>query len=119
MNTRMIPAEALQYFEDMIYLPMLITVLSQDRERLSGVRLTKPYFTMIDKSIKAIQADSQKCHEYLRKNKMKLLKGKSDEMFTEYIFLHNGYEDRRRYLNVRLKNRTVELLEYYFGKVML
>lgn len=119
MSTRLPPAEASPYFEDMIYLPMILTVLSRDREALTGVKLKKPYFNMIDKAIKAIQSDLQKSHGYLRSNNMKLLKGKSDEMFTEYIFIHNGYEDSRRYLNARLKNRTEELIELYFAKSIL
>ena len=115
----MLPAEALPYFEDMIYLPMLLKILSNDRETLAGVKLNKPYFHMIDKSIQAIQSDLQKSHGYMRRNQMKLLKGKSDEMFTEYTFMHRGYEDSRRYLNARLKNRTEELIELYFAKVMV
>ena len=37
-------------------------------------------------------------------------------MFTEYIFISGGYEDHRRYLNVRLRNRTEELLDLYFTR---
>lgn len=32
----------------------------------------------------------------------------------EYIFVHRGFENSRRYLNVRLKNRTGELINVFF-----
>ncbi|PZX04897.1 hypothetical protein C7437_103148 [Psychrobacillus insolitus] len=38
-------------------------------------------------------------------------------MFTEYVFFHGGYEEHRRYLNVRLRNRVKELLSIYFAIV--
>ncbi|MHC8516704.1 ImmA/IrrE family metallo-endopeptidase [Sporosarcina sp. ITBMC105] len=49
----------------------------------------------------------------LRQSKMKLIKDKSEETFTTYTFIYQGYEDQRRYLNARLKNRTAELMELY------
>jgi len=46
---------------------------------------------------------------------MKVVKGKNDGTFTEYLFIHGGYEDCRRYLNARLRNRTEELMSVYFA----
>lgn len=118
--TRSLPTpEDLEHFENLIYLPMLLTVLSLDRERLNGVKLPKPYYNLIDSAIKEIQKDLQKTHEYARKRNMKLVQGKTDATFTGYIFMFKGYEDPRSYLNVRLRNRTEELIELYFAKVIL
>ena len=118
--TRSLPTpEDLEHFENLIYLPMLITILSLDRERLSGVKLVNPYHNLIDRALKEIQKDLQKTHEYARKRNMKLVSGKVEGIFKEYIFLYKGFEDPRRYLNVRLRNRAEELIELYFAKVML
>lgn len=50
---------------------------------------------------------------------MKVIKVKNDGALTEYTFMHGGYEDHRRYLNVRLRNRTEELISVYFAKAEL
>jgi len=47
---------------------------------------------------------------------MKLLRVGLDDTTTEYTFFYGGYEQNRRYLNVRLRNRTEELLEVYLMK---
>lgn len=41
---------------------------------------------------------------------MKVIKGKTDVTFTDYVFIYKGYQDHRKYLNVRLRNRTEELM---------
>ena len=46
---------------------------------------------------------------------MNVIRRKTDDTFTEYVFIYGGYEDHRRYLNVRLRNRTEELLTEYFA----
>lgn len=114
----LIPSEALPHFENQIYLPMMLTVLSKDRETVEriGFKLPAPYLKAIDRAIAAIQVEMKETADYLRDNKFKLLRGSVDDTFTEYIFLYHGREERRRYLNVRLKNRTEELIELYLMK---
>lgn len=121
MLSRMIPQEALPHFENAIYLPMLLTILSRDKEAIeaSPIKLKKPYLDMIEKAIDSVQKDMRDTSQYLRSNKMKLTKGKTEGIFTEYIFIHKGYEDTRRYLNVRLKNRSEELLSLYLAQSSL
>lgn len=114
----LIPTEALPYFENQIYFPMMLTVLSKDRERIErvGFKLPGPYIRAIDRAVAAVQKEMKETADYLRANKMKLIKSDSDDTFTRYIFLYGGYEDSRRYLNVRLKNRTEELIDLYLMK---
>lgn len=112
----LIPAKALPHFENMIYLPMLLIVLQRDRELLEKgpFKLKGPYLKMIDTTMQQVQTELQETKFYLRRNNMKVLQKERDSMFTEYIFISGGYEDHRRYLNVRLRNRTEELLDLYF-----
>lgn len=112
----LIPSEALPYFENQIYLPMMLTILAKDRQTIEkgSFKLQAPYLKLIDRAIEAVQKEMKETSDFLRVNKMKLIKGDSDDTFTTYIFIYGGYEDSRRYLNVRLKNRTEELLEIYF-----
>lgn len=114
----LIPNEALPYFENQIYLPMMLTILSKDRVTIekSSFKLPDPYLKLIDRAIHAVQMEMKETSDYLRINKMKLIKGETEDTFTTYIFIYGGYEDSRRYLNVRLKNRTEELLELYLMK---
>lgn len=113
----LIPGEALPYFENMIYLPMILIVLERDREAFENgpFKLKRPYVKIIDEAAKFARAELKETSIYLRRHNMKVIRGKMDDTFTEYVFIYGGYEDHRRYLNVRLRNRTEELLSVYLA----
>jgi hypothetical protein len=112
----LIPLAALDYFENAIYLPILIKILEADRMLFEEgpFKLKRPYTQLIEGTLKIVRTELKETNEYLRKNDMRLTKNKTDKVFTEYIFVHGGYEDARRYLNFRLKNRSEELISMYF-----
>lgn len=112
-----IPEEALLKFENAIYFPMLISILERDRKAIESgpLKLKGPYLKLIDEALKFIRIELKQTNIYMKRNNMQVVKGKNDGTFTEYAFIHGGYEDRRRYLNVRLRNRTEELISVYFA----
>lgn len=101
--------------ENMIYLPMLLTVLERDRQSIEqgNFKLKKPYLALVDDVTRMIHRELGNTAAYLKMHRMSVVKGKTDDIFTEYTFLHDRTEDRRRYLNVRLRNHTEELLTRY------
>lgn len=113
----LIPPEALPYFENMIYLPMLLIILEKDRESFERgpFKLKGPYVKLVDEAAKIARAELKVTTVYLQRRNMKVIRNKTDSTFTEYVFMHGGYEDHRRYLNVRLRNRTEELLAIYIA----
>lgn len=113
----LIPSEALPYFENMIYLPMILIILERDRESFEKgpFKLKGPYVKLIDGAMEHARNELKKTRLYLQRHQMKVIRNKTDDTFTEYLFIHGGYEDYRRYLNVRLRNRTEELLSVYFA----
>ena len=113
----LIPVESLQYFENMIYLPMVLIVLERDRQEFEkgSFKLKRPYVNLVEEALKIARAELKQTSIYLRRNNMKVIRGQTDDTFTEYLFLHGGYEERRRYLNVRLRNRTEELITVYLA----
>ncbi len=115
----LIPSETLPYFENMIYLPMIIKVLERDREviEISSFKLKGPYLDIVENALKFVRAELKETNTYARRKNMKLIKKGKDGTFTEYAFIHNGYEDKRRYMNIRLRNRTEELISIYFAMV--
>lgn len=111
--------EAVPYLENMIYLPMIITILEQDRAFIEQGRfkLKKPYLHLVESATRRVHKELGHTAAYLRANQMSVVKEKTDDVFTEYLFIHHRQEDRRRYLNVRLRNRTEELLTYYLAEL--
>ena len=111
----LIPEEAIPYFEKMIYLPMVFTILEKDRIIIEKApfKLNRPYLSLVDEAVKQVQKELKDTHVYMRRHSMKVIRGEGDDMFTEYVFFHGGYEEHRRYLNVRLRNRVEELLSMY------
>lgn len=115
----LIPEEAIPYLENMMYLPMVLTILEKDRINFEKgpFKLKRPYIVMIEEAVKQVQKELKNTHMYMKRHSMKVLRGEGDDMFTEYVFFHGGYEEHRRYLNVRLRNRVEELLTMYLGIV--
>ena len=115
----LIPSEALPYFENMIYLLMIIQILERDREVIetSSFKLKRPYINIVESALKTARTELKETNTYARSNNLKLNKRTKDDTFTEFAFIHGGYEDHRRYLNVRLRNRTEELISVYFAMV--
>lgn len=107
--------ESVLYLENMIYLPMILTILERDRVSVEqgSFKLKKPYLGLIDDVARRVHQELGNTAAYLRTHQMSVVKEKTDDIFTEYIFMHNGRQDHRRYLNVRLRNRTEELLTHY------
>ncbi|WP_318616252.1 hypothetical protein [Sporosarcina sp. YIM B06819] len=113
-----IPEEAIPHFENMIYLPMIIKILERDRGEIEigSFKLKKPYLDMIEGALKAARNEMKQTTIYLKRNNMNVIKRLNDGTFTEYLFQYKGYENHRKYLNIRLRNRTEELMGVYFVK---
>lgn len=113
----LIPQDALPKFENAIYFPMLISILEKDLETINNgpFKLKGPYTKIIEEALKAIRAETKQTNIYLVRNNMKVIKGQNDGTFTKYVFMYGGYEEHRNYLNVRLRNRTEELISVYFA----
>ena len=113
----LIPQDALPKFENAIYLPMIISILKKDLGTIKNgpFKLKGPYIAIIDEALKQIRIELKQTNLYLKRNDMKMIKGENDGTFTVYKFIYGGYEDHRRYLNVRLRNRTEELIGVYFA----
>ena len=116
----LVPGDSLPYFENMIYLPMIIQILERDREviEVSSFKLKGPYTNIVENALKIVRSELKSTNTYARNRNLKLIKKGKDVTFTEYAFIHNGYEDIRRYMNIRLRNRTEELINDYFEKGM-
>lgn len=103
-------------FENAIYLPMVLTVLDRDLKVANATpfKLKQVYLNLIEHTMKIVQKDMSENKTKMYKNKWKLVKGESDEAFTEYNFYFNGYHEVHRYFNHNLRNNTEKLLNHYF-----
>lgn len=113
----LIPQDEIVHFENMIYLPMVLIVLERDRMLFENgsFKLKRPYLELVEGAISQVKKDLKETKIHMRKRQMKVLRGAADDTFTEYVFYHGGYEDHRRYLNLRLRNRVEELIRIYLS----
>lgn len=111
----LIPDKDREIIEKAIYLPMLVIVLNKDLQiiDISPIKLKRPYKEWIEETIIIVQKELSEVKRYMKQNHIKVEKVKTEESFTEYLFIYKGYEETHRYFNPRLKNRTEELLKYY------
>lgn len=115
LGTNLLTSEAIEQFENMIYLPMILTILDRDAKVIAEtpVKFNKPYLAVIQSAIEKVHSDLKETHQYFRRNRMKLINEGNDGDFTEYRFIIGAEQYNRRYMNFRLRNRSQELLEIY------
>lgn len=114
-----ITTEDYRYFENKLYLPMIITILERDIELINKLpfKLRRPYLVIVEKVLGLIRQDLKKADIYLLRRNMRLLVGKPDaDRLTEYTFISGGNEERRKYSSEDLRSRTEELISEYFSK---
>ncbi len=109
--------ETIKYFEEMIYLPMLLTILERDSKLIQEqpFKFQKPYLVLIKRVADGIHSELANTHRYFREHQLQLIKEGNDGTFTSYLFIEGANEYQRRYMNHRLRNRSEELLNKYFG----
>lgn len=110
--------EAIQMLEQVIYLPMVLQILQRDYQAFEQgtFKLKQPYLKLVEQTIQYVQKELANTKRYLRKNQLQVLRGERDDLFSEYIFMHQRVQDSRRYSNIRLRNHVEELLSYYLTK---
>lgn len=113
-----ITAEAYKYFENKIYLHMVVKVLEQDLELIMKMpfKLHRPYIALLEKALEFIRTDLKKTDIYLLRNNMKLIRESINKEHSKYVFIHLGYEERKRYSNVDLGNETERRMILYLTK---
>ncbi|OHX53895.1 hypothetical protein BB776_01580 [Planococcus salinarum] len=112
--------ELILHFENMIYLPFVLIILNKDRGLIDTMpfKMKRPYLQLVDQAIKFAENDLRATRIYMKKQQFKIIEGKKDDLFTEYVFYYNGYEDHRKYMHFHLRNRTEELIGMYLSMSM-
>ena len=114
----LIPSEALPHFENMIYLPMIITILERDREtiEISPFKLKGPYINIVENTLKLARVKLKETTTYAQNKNLKLIKKGKDGTFTEYLFIHGGHEDSWPYTRTVFNNQIWIFQKVYFAK---
>jgi len=101
--------------EQVIYLPMLMTVLHRDLAIIqnSSFKLKNPYLIWVDQTIKTVRQEYIEAKKYLQRENIKVSELNRDEAFTMFLFIYKGYEERHSYFNPRIRNKVEELMKYY------
>lgn len=115
LATKSMTDQAIEQFENMIYLPMLLTILNQDTKHIDAmsVKFKAPYLAVVKRAMDNIHNDLKEIHQYFRTHRMKLTNEGNDGDFTTYLFSVGPERYQRRYMNLKLRNRSQELLEIY------
>lgn len=110
--------EAIQMLEQVIYLPMVLTILQRDCQAFEqgSFKLKQPYIKLVEQTITFVQKELVDAKNYLRQHQLQVYRGERDDLFSEYIFVRQRAQDRRRYSNIRLRNHVEDLLSYYLVK---
>lgn len=110
-----IQTDIIDLIERGLFLPMVITILNRDLEALDSCpfKLKQPYKQLISCSLKLAQKDLIDVRKELRKRKIKMYEAGRDEAFTLYVCTVDGYEEKHRYFNPRIREQVSSLLEFY------
>ena len=112
-----IPSGTIPYYESGIYLPLLLIILEKDQQifEQSPFKFKTPYLQLIDATRNKIERELMATKDYFTLHQMRLVRGKTDDLFTEYHFYFGEVMECRRYSNIRLRNQSELLLAEYIG----
>jgi hypothetical protein len=102
-----------------IFLPMVLTILYRDLLLIKqgDFKLKKPYIHLIEKTIARVHDDLRVVKNQMQKKQMKVFHEERDQVFSKYLFVCRGYEEKHNYFNPRIKNKVeLLLLEYLTHK---
>ncbi|MBD8067610.1 hypothetical protein [Bacillus sp. PS06] len=104
-------------FEQSVFLPMVLTVLSRDLDIINTApfKLKKPYANLIDQTMRKVQKDLYQIKVKMKEEKMKAMQLERDEAFTLFLFIINGWEEKHNYFNPRIRTEVSKLLEKYLS----
>lgn len=110
--------EELMHYENLIYLPMVLAVLKQDREHFVEMpfKFARPYQEIIDNAIKSAESDYRLSKIHSTKINNKIYKFEQKDSYTTYRFLYRGEEEYRKYPHDEMKSRTELMISAYFSK---
>lgn len=113
-----IPTEAYRYFEQRIYLPMVITILERDKQIAAELplKLPRPYEGLIDKALAHARADLKSANAYLVRRDMRLVKLQAEGDSQLYILMYANFEEHRRIPIKELRDKTEALMTEYLRK---
>ncbi|GGA30881.1 hypothetical protein [Psychrobacillus lasiicapitis] len=106
----------LMYFENKLYLPMIIKVLEKDLESIDKLpfKLNRPYIKLVEDALKLVHKDLKSADIYLIRKQMQLTKWESTADSTTFAFIYMGTEERHKYLHTEIKTKCEEILYKYF-----
>ncbi|MCE4051558.1 MULTISPECIES: hypothetical protein [Bacillaceae] len=98
-----------------VHLALVLSVLEYDRKKIEGTsfKIKNVYLNLIEHTMLKVQADLKVIKEDMKRNQLRVQRGKNDGFATEYDFYCRGYHEPHRFYNTNLKNNTQKLLIYY------
>lgn len=115
INMTRISEEERYLFEQAIYLPMVLTILNRDNDvvQQAPFKLKKPYLTLIEETMKAVQKELFQIKKQMSQKRMKVVEIERDEAFTQFLFVTNNWEENHNYFNPKIRNEVQQLLQKY------
>jgi hypothetical protein len=80
----------------------------------SSIKLKEPYKQLIHASLSEISKELFEVKKQLHKANMKIEFGSNDGTFSEFHCYFRGYVKTSRFLNIHLKNKVQDKLNYFF-----
>ncbi|OEH92424.1 hypothetical protein [Bacillus solimangrovi] len=101
-----------------IFLPMALTILSKDILIIKDApfKLPVPYIQLVEETEKAIHNDLRKVKHMMKVRNLTVIQEGRDEVFSQYLFIYNGYEEKRNYFNPKIRQNVEALLKQYLLK---
>lgn len=98
-----IPEHDQKVIEQMIYLPILLTLLDRDIMifKSAPFKIKDPYAELIERTMNIVHNDLRDIKRYLHQNNIKVQKVKSDAEYTKYLVVYKGYWSYLNYYGPR------------------
>ncbi|MGP4061991.1 hypothetical protein [Halobacillus sp. H74] len=95
-----------------LFLSMAIAVIRQDRKHMEQgkFKIKEPYMEMFGKMELEARKERKELRQQMDQLKLQVVESGRNDSFTSFLFLAQGYEEKRNYFNPAIRKKVENIL---------
>ncbi|UOQ43485.1 hypothetical protein MUN89_16415 [Halobacillus salinarum] len=95
-----------------LFLSMAVVVIRQDRKHFEhgSFKIKEPYLELLGKMELEAREERKKLRYQMDQQKIQVVESGRNDSFTSFLFLAQGYEEKRNYFNPAIRKKVESIL---------
>ncbi|HLR74761.1 MAG TPA: hypothetical protein VK077_05765 [Virgibacillus sp.] len=101
-----------------LFLSMAMIVMKQDMRHIQdgAFKIKEPYIELLGKMLAHATDERRKLRQMMQRQKIQVIFLQKNDLFSSYLFLCNGREEKRNYFNPTIKKKVETIIDELMKK---